>query len=215
MPTRYLVADASTLAIDPTARLRVDVDDYEHAVARAVAADGREDGPELRTAFERAADLYRGDLLPDAYEEWIAVRRERLVATHQRTLDRLIGLLEGQGDYRAAIEYGQRRLRLDPLDERVYRWLMRLHALNQDRAGALRVYQACAATLEEELGVEPDAETRRLHDQIVRRGLSPDGRRRPRPGAPGRRRAPGAAPERLPLVGRQPEWAVADRGLGA
>ena len=111
---RYLVADASTLAIDPAARLRVDVDEYEHAVAKAVAADGHEEAPELRAAFERAADLYRGDLLPDAYDEWIAVRRERLVATHQRTLDRLIGLLERQGDYRAAIEYGQRRLRARP-----------------------------------------------------------------------------------------------------
>ena len=52
-----------------------------------------------------------------------------------------LGLLEQQGDYRAAIEHGERALRLDPLDERMYRWLMRLHALNQDRAGALRVYQ--------------------------------------------------------------------------
>ena len=169
--------------------------------------------PPSRAAFERAADLYRGDLLPDAYDDWIAVRRERLVATHQRTLDRLIGLLERQGDYRAAIEYGQRRLRLDPLDERVYRWLMRLHALNQDRAGALRVYQACVATLAEELGVEPDAETRRLHDQIVRREPSPDGdvaaptgvralRRRRRAGTAAARRPPGR-------VGRR------DRGLGA
>ena len=164
--------------------------------------------PELRAAFERAADLYRGDLLPDAYEEWIAVRRERLVATHQRTLDRLIGLLERQGDYRAAIEYGQRRLRLDPLDERVYRWLMRLHALNQDRAGALRVYQACVAALAEELGVEPDAETRRLHDQIVRREPSTDGDVAAPAGALAAP-AHGAEPGRLPLVGRRPEWAVA------
>ena len=85
--------------------------------------------------------------------------RERLTTGHERLLDRLISLLEQQGDYRSAIDHGQRRLRLDPLDERVCRLLMRLHVLNQDRAGALRVYQSMVSLLDRELGVEPDAET--------------------------------------------------------
>ena len=205
---RYLVTDASTLTLNPGARLDVDVAAYEAAVARAVATDARTSGQEARAAFERAAELYQGDLLPGSYDDWIVPRRDRLIATHQRTLDRLIGLLESQGDYRAAIEYGQRRLQLDVVDERIYRWLMRLHALNQDRAGALRVYQACAAALEEELGVEPDAETRRLHEQIIRREPAPTGDAAT-PTAARSMLVTGAGPERLPLVGRQPEWAIA------
>ena len=155
--------------------MAVDVADYEAAVAVAVGGDELGDGDGQRAAFERAAGLYQGDLLPGTYDDWIGPRRDRLIATQQRTLDRLIGLLERQGDYRAAIEYGQRRLLLDVLDERVYRWLMRLHALNQDRAGALRVYQACEATLERELGVEPEPETTSLYEQILSRRPGPTG----------------------------------------
>ena len=79
-------------------------------------------------------------------------------------------MLEEQADFRAAIERGQQRLRIDPLDERMYRWLMRLHALNQDRAGALRVFHTCATVLEEELGVEPEPATRAAYEHIVALG---------------------------------------------
>ena len=103
--------------------------------ARRGRAGRRRDPLAERAALERAAGLYRGDLLPASYDDWVTVERERLALRHQRLLDRLVGLLERVGDYRAAIEWGQHRLRLDPLDERVYRWLMRLHALNHDRAG--------------------------------------------------------------------------------
>ena len=165
--------------------------------------------PEVRPAFELAAGLYHGDLLPGSYDEWVTPMRERLIVRHQRMLDRLVGLLEQQGDYRAAIEYGQQRLRLDSLDERVYRWLMRLHALNQDRAGALRVYQTCASVLERELGVEPDQATRQAYEQILRLepgssdALAPLSPVEPGFGAAG---PPSGA---VPLIGRQREWAQA------
>ena len=47
--------------------------------------------------LEHAAGLYRGDLLPASYDDWVVAERERLVVRHQRVLDRLIGLLEQAG----------------------------------------------------------------------------------------------------------------------
>ena len=44
---------------------------------------------------------------------------------------------------------------------------MRLRYLGGDRTGALRQYEACAAALQEELGVKPSASTLRLHAQIL------------------------------------------------
>ena len=137
---RFLTAGGGVLALAAGPELAVDVDDYERAVAEALAADApasvadttladgaagtdRDTEPaEARLAFERAADLYRGDLLPGVFDEWILPERARLNAQHQRVLERLIGMLERLGDYRAAIERGNQRLRLDPLDERVVRW---------------------------------------------------------------------------------------------
>jgi DNA-binding SARP family transcriptional activator/predicted ATPase len=204
---RFLVADASNLALRPGPGLAVDIDEYDGAVAAALAADGGgAEASATRAAFEHAASLYRGDLLPGSYDEWVAPERERLIAGHQRLLDRLVSLLEQQGDYRAAIEHGEGRLRLDPLDERMYRWLMRLHALNQDRAGALRVYQTCVSVLERELGVEPDPATRQAYEQIERLG---GGSRPVGPSVGGEPALAGARRpmDVVPLVGRQVEWA--------
>jgi DNA-binding SARP family transcriptional activator/predicted ATPase len=203
----FLSTAVTLVELRPGRGLEVDTDEYERAVGAAFAADQGSDPAELRVAFERAARHYRGDLLPGSYDEWIAPERERLMASHERMLDRLIGLLEQQGDYRAAIDHCQQRLRLDPLDERVCRSLMRLHALNQDRAGAIRVYHACAALLERELGVEPDPETRLAYEQIVGLEVGASTALARSSGADPAAALDGPAADTLPLVGRQPEWA--------
>ena len=162
-----LTTGGGSLALAPGADLMIDLDEYEACVEAGLAADAREDPAAARLALDRASDLYRGPLLPAVYDEWILPERERLAARQARLLDRLIAILEQLGDYRAAIERGNERLLLDPLDERVVRVLMRLHALNQDRAGAIRVYQSCVAALDEALGVEPDAATRAARDRVL------------------------------------------------
>ena len=74
---------------------------------------------------------------------------------------------------------------------------MRLHALNHDRAGALRVYQACVAVLDRELGVEPERSTRELAARIERQeGPAGGGVRVPETAATPERAARPAAPPR-------------------
>lgn len=57
--------------------------------------------------LERAAGLYRGDLLPGCYDDWIRPERERLRQMAAHALRMLVDLLETQGDYRAAIGHCQ------------------------------------------------------------------------------------------------------------
>ena len=103
-------------------------------------------------------------------------------------------MLEEQRDYPAAIRSAQRLLRHDPLHEATYRRLIRLHALNGDRAGALRVYHTCTTVLQRELDVEPSAATREAYEQLL------GAESRPSPAAP-------ATTAFSPLVGREREWA--------
>jgi predicted ATPase len=44
---------------------------------------------------------------------------------------------------------------------------MRLFALNNDRASALHVYHTCVTTLQREMGVDPDPETREAYEQLM------------------------------------------------
>ena len=68
---------------------------------------------------------------------------------------------------RAALAYAERLLRADPLREETCRLLMRLHDARGDAARALRVYHACAAALERELGVEPSPATRAAYEALL------------------------------------------------
>ncbi|MFZ1756467.1 MAG: AAA family ATPase, partial [Caldilineaceae bacterium] len=104
-------------------------------------------------------------------------------------------LSEDQREYGEAITWAQRLLRQDPLHESTYRRLMRLYALTENRAAALRAYHACVSVLEQELDVEPDQKTRQLYERLL---LAED---RAEPPAPAERRIPTTR-----LVGRQTEW---------
>ena len=57
------------------------------------------------------------------------------------------------------IEYAIQLRASDPFREQTYRVLMTLYEGLGDRAAALRVYHACATTLERELGAPPDPKT--------------------------------------------------------
>lgn len=150
----FLDVDSDTLQWNADAPWTLDVAEFESAVARG--------------ALQEAMDLYRGDLLPGCYDDWIVPERERLQQVYVRVLKQLIQQLEGAQDYDAAIEYIRRLLRHDPLREETYRHLMRLCALNGDRTGVVRAYDTCVAVLQRELGLEPDDETRAAFERCVK-----------------------------------------------
>ncbi len=165
---QFVQADAQTLQWRGDAPFRLDVSEFEEALAQANAAEKHGNPHALRVALEQASAIYQGDLLPSRYDDWILPERERLRQVFMETLERLMLLLESQGEPRAAIVHAQRLLRHDPLREETYRGLMRLYAACGDRAGALRIYHTCATVLERELAVEPSAATREAYAQLLK-----------------------------------------------
>jgi len=171
----FLYADTTTLWWRADAPFSLDVADFTRALATADEAARIPDQAALRRALEQATSLYHGDLLPSCYDEWLLPEREQLHQQCQAALERLVGILEEQREYATAIPYAQRLLRLDPLHEDTYLCLMRLHALNNDRAGALRIYHSCATILERELGVVPSPATHAAYTRLVSGDLLPAG----------------------------------------
>lgn len=147
--------------------------------------------------LEEAAVLYQGDLLPSCYDDWIQPMRSRLQQRAMALFERLLDLLEEARAYGRAIDYGQRLLQLDPLNESAYRRLMHLYALKGDQAAALRIYHICETTLQRELCVPPGPATQSLYEQLWSVEWSPP----PMP----------TAPAALPLLGRDDEWRVLQR----
>jgi DNA-binding SARP family transcriptional activator len=212
----------------------VDVDARRFARALGAPSAAADLSPAGLTA---SLDLYRGDFLegfsqPDAaaFEDWAAVERERYRRLAVRGLAALAARREAEGAFSPALDALERALAFDPLQEDLQRAALRLHYLAGDRAAAIRRYDSLRRMLDEELGVLPMAETRRLYDAIVTgalpeaAALSPPQRELPlgrglgwssppaqAPGVSGEHRrshALGVSPASLPFVGRERELAL-------
>ncbi len=204
-----LSADGDSVALEPAA-VEVDVIAFERLVTEGSTE-----------SLEGAAALYQGPLLEglslreSPFEDWLMAERRRLGALASAGLARLFDRHAESGAPDRAIRAGLQLLALDPLQEAMYRALMRLHAALGERGTALRQYQACAEVLRRELGVEPDVETQRLYREILRQ--PPRGARTPGVktvisirsdvgAGPGARSA-------APLIGRAPELARLEEEL--
>jgi len=144
----------------------LDVTEFETFFSQASDAS-RDDHAALQTVLEETVALYRGELLPSCYDEWIGPVRERLRQTFMEALERLIWVAEDRRDYATAIHFANQLLTYDPLHEATYRRLMRLHMVEGNRASALRVYHTCAVLLKRELGVEPGLELQQAHASLL------------------------------------------------
>ena len=152
----FLDISQSTMQWRPPAFFRLDVTLLEDLVAQAYVT------PDVVQACQllvQASELYRGELLPGCYDDWILPLRERFSHFYLQLLQRLVDQYTEQGKYRSAIDYAQKLQSYDPLREISYRRLMELYEAASDRAAALHVYHDCLTTLERELGVEPTVET--------------------------------------------------------
>jgi DNA-binding SARP family transcriptional activator len=165
-PDRFLTSDANTIGWKLDSDQIIDTVVLEQALAQAASAEKQRNRDVERYALEQATQLALGPLLPGCYDEWITPERERIQALLTEAIQRLSTLQEQRRDYTAAIHTNQVLLRMDPLDETLYILLMRLHRLNDDSAGAVRIYQTARETLNRELGIPPGPALQQAYDQI-------------------------------------------------
>jgi DNA-binding SARP family transcriptional activator len=98
------------------------------------------------------------DLLPDWYEDWAILERERFRQTRLHALEALCELLVGREDYARAVDAGLAAVAGEPLRESAHRTLIRAHLAEGNLGEAVRQYRSFQALLHQELGVEPSPE---------------------------------------------------------
>ena len=121
-------------------------------------------------------ELYHGHFLEGfsiagsvEFDDWVRYERERLrqKAIEAQTIVVSWHLEQEPVVYSGGIEQAQKLLQLDPLHENAHRQLMLLFARSGQRNAALAQYGACRRMLYEGLGIEPEAETTQLYEQII------------------------------------------------
>jgi len=151
-----LVAARDRLEIAP--HVRVDIRE-----ALQLHRDG-----DWKGLLDRRMDLLSGLDFDECSEfmAWLCAQRENLQRMRQDALERLVEAAQGTGQIRAAVDYARKLMESDPWSEAAHRRVMRLLALMGDHSAAIAAYERCRAILANELGVQPNEETQRLHREI-------------------------------------------------
>lgn len=162
-----LATSGSTIALESTADVDVDLADFERLASVALNEPG------AVAAWEAAIKLRRGAFLDgfegrssEAWDTWVITMRRWVDERATTVLRRLAELRERTGERRAARELARQWIELDPLDESAHRMLIRLLALDDRRAAALVHGDELTEALASELGIEPAPETRALVDDV-------------------------------------------------
>lgn len=181
----YILADREQIALNENAALRVDVVYFRQQVETCRETAVGQFDEECLQSLSAAAACYQADFLagftlPDcpAFDEWQLLQTEALRRDLAWALEKLAHAYEARRDLGQAIAYAQRWVALDPLHEPAQRRLIALYGRSGQRAEAHRQYQTCERLLAEELGVEPEPETKQLYEQ-VRQGEAVPGDRQP------------------------------------
>lgn len=152
--TAIVEASGDYLSLGP--RVAVDVLDlmaWSHAMLTGAA------GP----ACERVDEIVdAGDLLPDWYDEWVLIERERVRQLRLHALERACVELTTMGEFGRAIEAGMAAIAEEPLHESGHVALINAHLGEGNRAEALRQYETYVRLMRDELGLGPSPDVAAL-----------------------------------------------------
>ena len=139
-------------AVRLSGRLHVDVTEFNQALSEERWGD--------------ALALYRGDFLDGFFvrnaadfDQWALTQRTHLRDLATRAASAWARELERAGQINEAVTAAERALALAPVDESVFRDLVKLLMASGNRARAESIARSFKQRLEDELGVSPSAET--------------------------------------------------------
>lgn len=157
---QFMAIETKSLQWRPEAPCEIDIAIFEQTAHNDAVLENL-------AALETALSVYKGPLLPNCYDEWIVSERDRLQQLCIQAHVDLMRSLQSQQEHSKIIRYAQQLLRLDPLSESAYSYLMEAHAASGDRTQAMQTYHRCMTTLREELGLDPSQSIQDLYQHLL------------------------------------------------
>ncbi|MCL6534375.1 MAG: hypothetical protein K6U12_14010, partial [Armatimonadetes bacterium] len=161
---QYILTEGSAVRFHPKGSYALDVAEFEETIESALHTAGEE----RATLLNKAITLYKGDLLPGFYDDWVFIEQEHLRELYLQALKELAAHYTEHRDYAHAIAWARQLLSISPLQEEMHRALMQLYALTGDRTAALQQYTECEAILQRKLNAVPLPETQALYKKLLR-----------------------------------------------
>ena len=149
-----VVSQGSYLKLGPTVEI-----DLDAMVARAHQLT---DDPTAQIDPVTSPEGLSDELLPEWYDDWVLLERERLRQIRLHSLEALCTRLSTLGRHGLAIEAGLAAVRAEPLRESAHRVVIRAHLAEGNASEALRQFDELVNVLAENLGIAPSGATREL-----------------------------------------------------
>jgi DNA-binding SARP family transcriptional activator len=118
---------------------------------------------------DRSVTLDR-DLLPDWYDDWVMLERERFRQLRLHALELQCHRLAALGRFGEAVNAGLAAVAIEPLRESAHREVIMVHLLERNTVEAIRQYRRYEQLLAVELSLQPSAQL----SQLMRPCLSGD-----------------------------------------
>lgn len=146
--------------------LDIDAHSLQSAAALVLTSPESLKDPLLLERVIKILGRYQGPFLDGDEGDWILEERERLHSIFLRTAIKMVCQLGALQRYSSAIELACFALKQDPYREELFRYLLGLLVLNEQRAKAIVRYQEWSASLLRELGIPPLPATQALFEDI-------------------------------------------------
>jgi DNA-binding SARP family transcriptional activator len=111
--------------------------------------------------------LYRGDLMPGFFQDWVLRERQVLTVLFETRMGDLLERLVEREEWSCVLEWAEHWIALYDTPEPAFRALMRAYAALGDHARLAMTFARCQRALRQNLAVEPSAETTALYDELL------------------------------------------------
>jgi DNA-binding SARP family transcriptional activator len=138
--------------------------DYHQAIDYAHEVMDEATGDEV---LDNESDCLARELLPDWWEEWVQVERERYRQLRLHALEVRCRRLAQIGRFAQAVQAGLAAVACEPLRDSAHQLLISVHLAEGNRTEALRQYHRYCSLLHDELGLPPAPKIQQLIDQLL------------------------------------------------
>jgi DNA-binding SARP family transcriptional activator len=167
VPAELILATKTHLRLDPSVWV-----DVRHGLA-----DLARGGLDTIVAATLPFQALDSDLLPDWYDDWLTIERERLRQLRLASLEEAARIAIDQGRHGHAVQLALAAVAIDPLRESGHRLAIEAHLANGNRLEAHRQYETCRQLLAHGVGCSPSSQLTTLLDQAGVAGSGPRGGR--------------------------------------
>jgi DNA-binding SARP family transcriptional activator len=144
-----------------------DVALFEEQYAKGKKALEDEDEETASLAFTEVVKLYQGDYAQSFYSNRCITRREQLRSVYMDAHQQLALIAWHHERWEDSLQHWRHLLALDPCLEKAHHGIMRCYLRQGNRELALRQYQRCLQSLQEELQAVPGPSIQKLYQRVL------------------------------------------------